>query len=147
MTVEQLDKMEYLNRAYRTAKKITALQEVKRQRTATRTVKYNHFCGGRGSRKAADDNFIQTARIEEKLTDSRRELDRQLDELTEIILNIPETDIKAVMICRYMLFMTYTETAKALDYDNQKTPKRKVNVALQYIPAQNEQERPLEKAI
>lgn len=147
MTMEELAKVEYLNGAYRTARKITALQEVKRKRILTKISNYSTFGAGKGHKQAADDNFIQIARIEEKLTDSRRELDRQLDELTEIILNIPETDIKAVMICRYMLFMTYTETAKALDYDNQKTPKRKVNAALQYIPAQNEQERPLEKAI
>lgn len=77
------------------------------------------------NRKPADSNFIQIARIDEKLAECRLELDRQLDELSDIILNIPETDIKAIMMCRYMLFLTHAETAKALDYDNHRTPKRR----------------------
>lgn len=134
MTAEQLKKVEYLNRAYHTEKKIKALQEVRKQRKAIKTMGYNtSFMGRNGHRKPADNNFIQVARLDGKLAECRSELHKQLDELSDIILNIPETDLKAVMMCRYVLFLTHTETAKALDYDNIRTPKRKVNAALKYI--------------
>lgn len=112
---------DWLNRAFYADKKKAALEKLAK-RHRERAEGFHGFgeCNDRGksdsSVNGTEDAFIRLADISLKLDREILELSIIEDEIREAISKLNDNDLEAVLINRYLNFMTIEETAEEMNY-------------------------------
>lgn len=136
MTDEQLDKIEWLNRAFRIDKKVTALlavQEQNRSLACRCTASYENDGTSSGSHSNSQEAILH------KICDGSIEIQQMIDYLADVrkeifdtISSVGDDDLEAILFQRYLAYKSIQEIAESMHYDR-KTIQRKHAKALDKI--------------
>lgn len=141
MTIEQLEKTQYLNKAFYIHKKIKALKSVKDNISFVSSSNF-HSSGAINSYKQnkVEVKLYKLSEINEKIEENEKELQQALTELYGIIYVLNDVELKTLLIYRYMLFKSMPEIAKLMEYDI-RTIRRKHHAALEIITIQSDKQK------
>ena len=138
---DELVTRNWLNRAFRAEKKAQALQALVQQRRENATGLVRNSEGndkGKSdtSKNGTENSLIQLVDVEEKFQKCKAEAERVTDEIFKAISSLNDDELEAVLINRYLNYMTIEKTAEFMGYDVS-TVKRKVKKAIEKL-RQNE---------
>lgn len=133
MTNDEIRK--WLGRAFRADKKAQALSKLIQQRREgatglVRASEGNDKGKSSTSKNGTENALMQLCELEEKLNECMVESDKVSNEIFEAIISLHDDDLEAVLINRYLNFMTIEKAAEFMGYD-ESTVKRKVNQAIE----------------
>lgn len=134
MTTEQLAKIQWLKRAYdaeQTAKAWTAKLERDRS-IAERTNRNGLQSLGSPSGNATESLLIHLADTERKAQFHLQQMIQIQEEITQAITRIPNLELQAILIRRYLAHETFTQIAEQMHYD-ERTVRRKHLLALEKL--------------
>lgn len=136
MNTEQLDKIEWLNRAFYANNKIKALEAVRNENKSIAercTAAYENSGGSSG----ANDNSQE--KILHKICDNNIAIQNEIEklcgirkEIEDAISGMNDIDLESILKCHYICYMTWEETAEYLGY-SVRTVIRKHKRALDFI--------------
>lgn len=137
MTVEQLEKIKWLNRAYYADKQLGALisQRCKlRELTQRITVSYEgKDKGGSASPKnSTEEALMKLADIEYSIDNKIKELAEVYVEINDVINTVSDSVSRAILTRRYLSFETMEQIAEGINYSVRDT-KRKHKKALDEV--------------
>ena len=132
MTVDEMRK--WLGRAFRADKKAQALNALVQQRREhatglVRTSEGNDKGRSDGSKNGTENAYIQLADIEAQLEECKKEADKAAAEIFDAINSVHDDDLEAVLINRYLNYMTIEKTAEFMGY-SPRTICRKTDAAI-----------------
>lgn len=135
MTTDEIRK--WLGRAFRADKKAQALNALVQQRreNATGLVRAsegNDKGKSDGAKNGTESAYIQLADIEAQLEECKKEADKAAAEIFDAIKGVHDDDLEAVLINRYLNYMTIEKTAEFMGY-GVTSIKRKTNKAIQIL--------------
>lgn len=134
MIGNELEIRNWLNRAFRADKKAQALKKLVEQRreSATglaRVSEGNDRGKSSTSKNGTESSLIQLADIEDRFFKCKSETEKVTDEIFKAISSIHDDELEAVLINRYLNYMTIEETAEFMGY-GVTTIKRKIKEAI-----------------
>jgi DNA-directed RNA polymerase specialized sigma24 family protein len=137
MTEKELDLRHWLNRAFYADKKAKALDMLVSQcrERATGLVRYSegNDTGKSGtSKNGTESALMKLAEMEEKAECQKAEAVKVSAEIQDAISMLHDDDLEAVLIHRYLNFLTIEQTAEIMNY-HPNTVKAKVKTAVQKI--------------
>lgn len=137
MTEKELELRHWLNRAFYADKKAKALEmlvEQCRERSQRLTVCWEGNDSGRksGSQNGTEEAIMKLIDVSHKAAAQRLEAVSVLAEIQERITTLKDYDLEAVLIHRYLLFHTDSETAEIMHYD-ERTIRRKRQLAIEKL--------------
>lgn len=136
MTEKELDLRHWLNRAFYADKKAKALDMLVSQcrERATGLVRYseNDACKNSTSKNGTESALMKLAEIEEKATAQKAEAVKVSAEIQDAISMLHDDDLEAVLIHRYLNFLTVDRTAEIMNYSSE-TIKRKQRAAIEKL--------------
>lgn len=137
MTEKELDLRHWLNRAFYADKKAKALDMLVSQcrERATGLVRYSegNDAGKSGtSKNGTESALMKLAEMEEKAECQKAEAVKVSAEIQDAISMLHDDDLEAVLIHRYLNFLTIEQTAEIMNY-HPNTVKAKVKTAVQKI--------------
>lgn len=136
-TIEELNTKDWLNRAFRADKKAKALERLVQQRREDATGLVRASDGndkGRcsGSKNGTESALMRLADVEAQLEDCKKEIEKVALEIFNAIKGLHDADLEAVLINRYLNYMTIEQTAEFMHY-GPTTIKRKTNEAIKIL--------------
>jgi DNA-directed RNA polymerase specialized sigma24 family protein len=134
MTIDQLAKIQWLNRAYdaeQTAKAWTAKLERDRS-LAERTCRKCSQSFGSPSGNTTELLLIHLADTDQKTQDYLKEMIQIQNEITEAIVKIQSLELQTILIRRYLAHETFTQIAEQMHCD-ERTVRRKHLLALEKL--------------
>lgn len=131
---EEFDIRDWLNRAFRAEKKAQALQMLVQQRreNATGLVRVsegNDKGKSDTSKNGTENSLIQLVDVEEKFQKCKAEAEKVTEEIFKAISSLNDDELEAVLINRYLNYMTIEDTAEFMGY-GVTTIKRKIKEAI-----------------
>ena len=131
---DDFDIRDWLNRAFRAEKKAQALQMLVQQRreNATGLVRVsegNDKGKSDTSKNGTESSLIQLVDVEEKFQKCKAEAERVTEEIFKAISSLNDDELEAVLINRYLNYMTIEDTAEFMGY-GVTTIKRKIKEAI-----------------
>lgn len=131
---DDFDIRDWLNRAFRAEKKAQALQMLVQQRreNATGLVRAsegNDKGKSDTSKNGTESSLIQLVDVEEKFQKCKAEAERVTEEIFKAISSLNDDELEAVLINRYLNYMTIEDTAEFMGY-GVTTIKRKIKEAI-----------------
>lgn len=136
MTEEQLNKVDWLNRAFRADQKINALIAVQEQNKSLAcrcTASYEHDGGSGGSHRNSQEAIIH------KICDQSVEIDFLIDHLADVrkeigdtIATVGDDELQAILNYRYLAYKNMQDIADLMHYDKS-TVQRKHKKAIEKI--------------
>lgn len=131
---DDFDIRDWLNRAFRAEKKAQALQMLVQQRreNATglvRVAEGNDKGKSDTSKNGTESSLIQLVDVEEKFQKCKAEAERVTEEIFKAISSLNDDELEAVLINRYLNYMTIEDTAEFMGY-GVTTIKRKIKEAI-----------------
>ncbi|MDO5559408.1 MAG: hypothetical protein Q4F95_07385 [Oscillospiraceae bacterium] len=134
MTEEQLQKVDWLNRAFRTDQKVSALIAVQKQ---------NKSLACRCTAVYDNNEHMNQEEILHKICDDSMRIDKLIDELIDTrkeiystITAVGDDELEAILYHRYLAYMSIQQIADIMHYDR-KTIQRKHIKALDKIMSLN----------
>jgi DNA-directed RNA polymerase specialized sigma subunit len=138
MTVEQLKKIAWLERAFYAEKLAKAyLEKCERERSFAERLSRTFSESGSNSGNSTEDALIRLAVTERKTQEKLQELVRVREEISEAIQQIEEPDLQAVLVWHYLNYFTFEQTAEKMHYGTA-TVYRKHKQALNQIDIEND---------
>lgn len=121
MTVQQLDKIAWLNRAFHAEKKLKALESLResdRERTQRITAGYERNDKGKSDNRKnnVEEALITLAGSEEKYDNFLHEYTTVRKEIEATIENLHDYEIEAIFTYRYLNFKTMEQIAELMNY-------------------------------
>ncbi|HPY85540.1 MAG TPA: DUF1492 domain-containing protein [Ruminococcus flavefaciens] len=137
MTEKELDLRHWLNRAFYADKKAKALDMLVSQcrERATGLARYSegNDTGKSGtSKNGTESALMKLAEMEEKAECQKAEAIKVSAEIQDAISMLHDDDLEAVLIHRYLNFLTVDRTAEIMNYSSE-TIKRKQRAAIEKL--------------
>jgi len=134
VTTEQIQKIAWLNRAFR-ARKAAEAWKLKYQQDkiiAERISGGLASSGARSGNNATEDALIRLAETERKTKSKIDELIQIQEEIADKIMEIDDNELQAVLVYRYLGCMNFEQIAEKMNYDK-RTIQRKHKAALDKV--------------
>lgn len=137
MTEKELDTRHWLNRAFYADKKAKALEMLvmqcrERATGLVRSSEGNDTCKNSTAKNGTESALMRLAEIEEKAEHQKAEAVKVSAEIQDAISKLHDDDLEAVLINRYLNFLTIEQTAEIMNY-HPNTVKAKVKAAVMKI--------------
>ncbi len=137
MTIEQIEKTAWLNRAFYAEKKVKALESIcKRDKERTQRITANYEANDKG-KSDGRKNGIEEALM--MLAESEEEYDKALHdysvlrrEIESAIKGLDDYELEAILIYRYLDYKTMEQIAECMNY-SLSTIKRKYNRGIEKV--------------
>ena len=135
--VRRLEIKQWLNRAFHANNKAKALArfaEQCRENAQGTSINYEGNDAGKSgsSENGTEKAYIKLAEAEEKARQQKQECERLILEIQNVISTLHDDELEAVLINRYLNFMSVERTAEFMHYDS-RTVMRKVNKAIEKL--------------
>lgn len=119
MTLEQRQKIFWLNRAFYAEKLARALMDKhdRDKALAERISKCTDGSGGACAGNSTEDALLRLADTEHKLQDKLRSLVALRDEIADAITSIKDPELEAILIRRYLNYEPMEVIAERMHYD------------------------------
>lgn len=137
MTEKELELRHWLNRAFYADKKAKALDMLvsqcrERAEGLVRFSEGNDTCKNSTSKNGTEDALIKLTEMEEKAEAQKTEAVNVSAEIQNAISLLHDDDLEAVLIHRYLNFLTVDKTAEIMNYSPE-TIKRKQRTAIEKL--------------
>lgn len=133
MTIDQLAKIQWLNRAFHAEKNYKAwLAKLERDRSIAERLTRSTDGTGSPSGNSTEISLIQLADTEKRTLERLQELVRIREEITAVIQAIPDLDAQTILIRHYLAYETFEQIAERMHYD-ERTIRRKHLKALEKV--------------
>lgn len=141
MTLEQNQKIAWLNRASFAEKKLQALEHLKnrdKERAEKITANYGGNTKGKSDSKInnVENALIAYADSEEKYLLALADYNSIRNEIQQAIYSIPDLELQSIFIYRYLNSLSVPQIAECLNYDT-RTIQRKHKSALDLLSINN----------
>lgn len=118
MTIDQLAKIQWLNRAFHAEKNYKAwLAKLERDRSIAERLTRSTDGTGSPSDNGTETAFIRLADTEQRTLERLQELVRIREEITAVIQAIPDLDAQTILIRHYLAYETFEQIAEKMHYD------------------------------
>lgn len=133
MTIDQLAKIQWLNRAFHAEKNYKAwLAKLERDQSIAERLTRSGDGTGKTSENSTETALIQLAETKHRTQDRLHELLQVREEITAVIHAIPDLDAQTILIRHYLAYETFEQIAERMHYDK-RTIQRKHKQALDKI--------------
>jgi len=133
MTLDQLAKIQWLNRAFHAEKNYKAwLAKLERDRSIAERLTRSTDGTGSPSDNGTETALIRLADTEQRTQERLQELVRIREEITVVIEAVPDLDAQSILIRHYLAYETFEQIAEKMHYDK-RTIQRKHKQALDKI--------------
>lgn len=117
----EIEMKQWLNRAFYANKKAKALDSLAEQcriQAQGTSINYEGNDAGKssGSQNGTESAYIKLAEVEEKAREQKKECVKVIAEIQNAIAQLHNDDLEAVLINRYLNYMTIEETAEFMNY-------------------------------
>lgn len=118
MTTEQLEKIHWLNRAYKADKAVKAWSaKLERDRSIAMGLSRLPVPSGSGSRSnSTEDAYIRLAETEQETREKLAALCRIRDEITRAVAAVDDPDLQAVLVRHYLVYEPGETVAERMHY-------------------------------
>ena len=133
MTLEQLAKIQWLNRAFHAEKNYKAwTAKLERDRSIAERLTRSADGAGNPSGNGTETALIRLADTEQRTQERLQELVKIREEITAVIEAVPDLDAQTILIRHYLAYETFEQIAEKMHYD-ERTIRRKHLKALEKI--------------
>ena len=130
MTEEQLRKIRWLNRAFHAEKAAKAwMAKLERDKSLAQRLSRGLAASGAGSGNSTEDALVRLAQTEAETQEKLRALVTVREEITQVIRQLPDGDMQAILVRHYLAYETFETIAERMHYD-ERTIRRKHKAAL-----------------
>lgn len=129
MTIEHLEKIAWLNRAFYAEKKVKALESIRkrdRERTQQITANYEGNDKGKsdGRKNGVEEALMMLAESNEKYDNALHDYSVLRREIESAIENLHDDELETIFMYRYLDYKTMEQIAELMNY-NERTIRRK----------------------
>ena len=139
MTIEQLEIVSYLNRAFHLNNKIKALEAIKDSNKFLSATNYERDGSVNGKNENnAENKMMKALELAERIECDKKTLQSLVYEIYEVISNVEDDEAYTILTYRYLCYMTTEQIAEAMNYSirsvQSKHKKAITNIALICTP-------------
>lgn len=137
MTVEHLEKIAWLNRAFYAEKKVKALESLrKRDRERTQQITASYGCNDKGKsdgrKNGVEEALMMLAESDEKYDNALRDYTVLRREIESAIEELHDNELESIFVYRYLEYKTMEEIAECMNY-NERTILRKHKTGIEKL--------------
>lgn len=137
MTVEHLEKIAWLNRAFYAEKKVKALESLRkrdRERTQQITANYEGNNKGKsdGRKNGVEEALLMLAESDEKYDNALRDYTALRREIESAIEELHDNELESIFVYRYLEYKTMEQIAECMHY-NERTILRKHKAGIEKL--------------
>ncbi|MEE5994828.1 MAG: hypothetical protein V3G42_16630 [Oscillospiraceae bacterium] len=117
MTLDQLAKIQWLDRAFHAEKNYKAwLTKLERDRSIAERLTRSIDGTGSPSGNSTEATLIRLAETERRTQERSQELVRIREEITAVIEAVPDLDAQSILIRHYLAYETFEQIAEEMHY-------------------------------
>lgn len=129
MTIEHLEKIAWLNRAFYAEKKVKALESIrKRDRERTQQISANYEGNDKGKssgrKNGVEEALMMLAESDEKYDNALHDYSLLRREIETAIESLHDDELETIFMYRYLDYKTMEQIAEIMNY-NERTIRRK----------------------
>lgn len=129
MTVKQLEKIAWLNRAFYAEKKVKALESLcRRDKERTQQITANYDCKDSGKsdghKNGVEEALLMLAESNEKYDNALHDYSKLRREIEAAIEQLHDYELESIFVYRYLEYKTMEQIAECMNY-NERTIRRK----------------------
>ena len=137
MTIEHLEKIAWLNRAFYAEKKVKALESIRkrdRERTQQITANYEGNDKGKsdGRKNGVEEALMMLAESNEKYDNALHDYSVLRREIESAIENLHDDELETIFMYRYLDYKTMEQIAELMNY-NERTIIRKHKAGIEKL--------------
>ena len=122
MTVEQMEKVNYLNRAFHLKNKINALQSIKDSNKYLSAMTYDSDGSMNGKNENSTENkMFKSLELSEKIDVEIEKLNTIVSEIYDIISHVEDDEFNAILTYRYLNYKSMEQIAELMNYSVRST--------------------------